>query len=144
MIPSLTCEKVPALERSAGRVLVIDSEALVRWSLSAGLRQAGYTTETASTAEDALRLARVEPHFDAVLLDSRLPDCNPSILLRRLRAIAPDCRFLMMTTEGHDVPRAPYDVAIVRKPFDLPDVIRQVDAQVTRAARHDTIPRMPR
>lgn len=137
MMPPQTCGNVRgALEQSPGRVLVIDDEALVCWSLSAGLRQAGYITATAPTAEDALRLARVEPHFDAVLLDARLPDCDPSILVRRLRAIAPDCRFLMMTTEGHEVPRAPYDVVIVRKPFDLPDVIRQVDAQVTRAGIH--------
>ena len=78
-------------------------------------------------------LARVTPHPDAVLLDSRLIDCNLGELLRQLRAIASNCRVLVMTTEGHAIPPAPYDVLIVRKPFDLPGVVRQVAAEVQRA-----------
>lgn len=120
-------------EKFPGRVLVVDDEALVCWSLASGLREAGFDTDTASTAEEALLLARVRPHPDAMLLDMRLHDCDPALLLRQLRGIAPDCRFLVMTTEGHDAPSAPYDVLIVRKPFDLPDVVRRVGAEVTRA-----------
>jgi DNA-binding response OmpR family regulator len=137
MMPPSTCGKSRAASaKFRGRVLIVDDEALVCWALAAGLRQAGFSADTASTAEEALRLARMRPQPDAIVMDARLPDCAPSILLRRLRAIAPECRFLMMTTEGHDVPHAPCDVLIVRKPFDLPDVIREVDAEVTRAGRH--------
>lgn len=118
-----------------GRVLVIDDEPLVCWSIASGLRQAGFQTDTASTGAEALLLARVRPHPDAVVLDSRLHDCEASILLRQLRGIAPDCRFVVMTTDRQDVPQAPYDALIVRKPFDLPDVVRQVGAEVSRA-RH--------
>lgn len=118
-----------------GRVLVVDDEALVCWSLASGLRQAGFLTDTASTGAEALLLARVRPHPDAVVIDSRLHDCDPSMLLRQLRAIAPDCRFVVMTTDRHDVLPSPYDALIVRKPFDLPDLVRQVGAEVSRA-RH--------
>ena len=119
--------------KSPGRVLVVDDEALVCWSLAAGLRQAGFVTDTASTPAEALLLARVRPHPDAVVIDSRLHDCDPSMLLRQLRIIAPDCRFVVMTTDRHEIPTAPCDILIVRKPFDLSDVVRQVGAEVTRA-----------
>ena len=133
MMPPATRGKlriVPA--KSHGRVLVVDDEALVCWSLAAGLRDAGFMTDTASTADDALRLAGLKPQPDAVLLDSRLHDCNSAALVRQLRIAAPDCRFLIMTTDRHEVPPA-YDVLVVRKPFDLIDVVRQVGAEVRRS-----------
>jgi DNA-binding NtrC family response regulator len=133
MMPPATCgESRIALAKSRGRVLIVDDEALVCWSLATGLRQAGFVSDTASTAAEALILARVTPHPDAVLLDARLADCNPSDLLRQLRVIAPDCRFLVMTTERQAVPPMPCDALMVRKPFDLPDVIRQVGAELQR------------
>ena len=134
MMPPATCGKVRiARANSRGRVLVVDDEALVCWALATGLREAGFSTETASCAADAVHLARISPQPDAVLLDSRMHDCDPTVLLRQLRAAAPDCRFLLMTTERHEAPPAPYDVLIVRKPFDLTDVVRQVAAEVVRA-----------
>ena len=134
MMPPAACGKVrTALAKSPGRVLVVDDEALVCWALAAGLREAGFATDTAATAAEAIVLARVRPHPDAVVLDSRLHDCDPAKLLREMRAIAPGCRFVVMTTERHAAPPPPYDVLIVRKPFDLPDVVRQVGAEVMRA-----------
>ena len=115
-----------------GRVLVVDDEPLVCWSLSAGLRDAGLATDTASTAAEALELAALRPQPDAILLDSRLHGCDPAALLRQLRITAPQCRFLLMTTDRYATPPA-NDVSLVRKPFDLVDVVRQVGAEVLRA-----------
>ena len=132
MMPPASSEKLrTAPTNFPGRVLVVDDEALVCWSLASGLRDAGFMTDTASTAAEAVRLATLKPHPDAVVLDSRLHDCDPRGLLRQLRLAAPDCRFLVMTTDRHEVPPA-YDVLIVRKPFDLIDVVRQVRAEVRR------------
>ncbi|HET7698266.1 MAG TPA: response regulator [Vicinamibacterales bacterium] len=116
-----------------GRVLVIDDEALVCWSLATGLRQAGFVADTASTSTEALLLARVRPHPAVIVIDSRLHDCPAAVLLCQLRAVAPECRFVLMTTDRHEAPPAPYDALIVRKPFDLPDVVRQIGAEVARA-----------
>lgn len=133
MPPPASCEKIRATPADfPGRVLVVDDEPLVCWSLAAGLRDAGFSADTASTPAEALRLAGVRPQPDAVVLDSRLHDCEPAALLRQLRLAAPDCRFLIMTTDRHEVPPA-RDVLIVRKPFDLIDVVRQVGAEVHRA-----------
>jgi DNA-binding response OmpR family regulator len=133
MMPQATSGKVhPAPAKFPGRVLVVDDEPLVCWSLAAGLRDAGFVTDTASTAAEALRLAGLRPPPDAVVLDSRLHDCEPAALLGQLRFAVPGCRFLIMTTDRHEVPPA-YDVLTVRKPFDLVDVVRQIGAEVLRA-----------
>jgi two-component system nitrogen regulation response regulator GlnG len=134
MMPPIACEKLrSSRDKFPSRVLIVDDEPLVCWSLATGLRQAGFYTDTASTAAEALILAGVAPHPDAVLLDARLHECNPAVLLRQLRVAAPDCRFLLMTTERHETPGPSYEAVIIRKPFDLTDVIRLVDAAVSRA-----------
>ena len=134
MMPPAACAKRPiASGESPGRVLVVDEEALVCWSLAAGLREAGFLTDTAATGAEALVLARVRPYPDAVLLDIRSLERDSCHLLRELRAIAPACRFLVMTTEGHAVPPEAHGASVVRKPFDLNDVVAQVRGQVRRA-----------
>ena len=133
MMPSTCRGKLHIVPRiSRGRVLVVDDEPLVCWSLAVGLRQAGYETDTASVATRAIELAGMRPLPEAVLIDARLHDCDPATLVRELREIAPDCRFLLMTTDRHELPQAPFDVVMVRKPFDLPDLIKQVGAEVVR------------
>ena len=122
---------VPA--KLLGRVLVVDDEPLVCWSLAAGLRQAGFATDTASTAAEALDLAGLRPHPDAVLIDRRLHDCDLVSLVHQLRTIAPDCRLLMMTTDRYEQLETPYDAVTVRKPFDLSEVVRQIGAEVARS-----------
>jgi len=75
----------------------------------------------------------MHPLPEAVLIDARLRDCDPAELVRELREVAPDCRFLLMTTDRDELPQAPFDVVMVRKPFDLPGLIEQVGAEVARA-----------
>ena len=134
MMPSASRGKLPIVPRkSRGRVLVIDDEPLVCWSLAVGLRQAGFDSDVASASTEALALAGMRPLPEAVLIDARLRDCDPAALVRELREIAPDCRFLLMTTDRDELPQAPFDVVMVRKPFDLPGLIEQVAAEVARA-----------
>ena len=57
----------------APHVLVVDDERMIRWSLRAGLEEAGAAVEeAASLAEARRRLAESWP--DLMLLDLRLPD----------------------------------------------------------------------
>ena len=55
------------------RILVVDDERMVRWSLRQALERAGYQVDEASTAAEALEHAAREAP-DVVLLDYRLPD----------------------------------------------------------------------
>jgi DNA-binding NtrC family response regulator len=44
------------------RILVLDDEKLIRWSLKQILSQAGYDVDTAATTEEALRLSHSKPY----------------------------------------------------------------------------------
>jgi DNA-binding NtrC family response regulator len=134
VMPSSCCGKCPTgRAKSPARVLIIDDEPLVRWSLSAGLRLGGFDTISASSSAEALALARQPPHPDVVLLDSRLYDSDPARLLEELRLAAPRCRFVMLTTSGREMPMPPGNgIAVIMKPFDLGEVVRVVAATVAR------------
>ena len=54
------------------KVLFIDDEKLVRWSLQQKLMHEGYEVETAPSGEEGVNLIR-EDGYDLVLLDLRLP-----------------------------------------------------------------------
>jgi len=66
------------------RILLVDDDALLRRSLAFNLEQAGYATQTAQNAEDALSIARLNPP-DLVLLDIGLPGMDGLQALRVLR-----------------------------------------------------------
>jgi DNA-binding response OmpR family regulator len=129
MDPSCSCGKFPArLAEIPPRVLVIDDEPLVRWSLKAGLKAAGFEAIGAVDAAEALMLAR-QTAPDVILLDMSLWNTDPVRLLRELRSVAPACRVVCLAVSGQEVSCAGLDgCEVVRKPFDLHEVVRVVEA----------------
>jgi two-component system, OmpR family, response regulator len=116
------------------RVLVVDNEPLIRWSLTTGLRLAGFDAVSAADAFEARTLARHHPSPDVVLLDAPLWDADPRQLLEEIREIAPLCRFLVLSVAGREAtPPAWKNVAVIRKPFDLHHVAQLVRDELTRA-----------
>jgi DNA-binding NtrC family response regulator len=136
MTPLTPCEKVLSTRGEIpGRVLIIDEEPLVRWSLVSGLALAGFEARGAASAAEALRMAREAPPPDVVLLDLRFYDANPRALVDEIRRAAPDCRLILLATAGQEPPRPPWDrVAIITKPYDLPNVEKLVRATLQSAA----------
>lgn len=109
------------------RVLVVDDEALIRWSLGQTLSDSGHDTVEAVDGADAIRavLGAQEP-FDIALLDFRLPDSNDLTLLSRLRQLSPGTRIILMTAYGTpEVIQGALDLGVFRvvaKPLDMNDV----------------------
>jgi DNA-binding response OmpR family regulator len=143
MIPVSARAKVPTANvKFRGRVLIIDDEPLVRWSLCSGLGTAGFDAVTASSSEEALTLARECPVPDVILLDVDLYDSDPHALVSELRRLAPHCRLLVLATAGREISLLRWtDVVILEKPFDLPEVVRLVDAtaDACRSARTSSV-----
>jgi DNA-binding NtrC family response regulator len=117
------------------RVLVVDDELLIRWSLSEGLAKAGFEVIEAEDARGALEcFAPGSPAIDAVLLDLRLPDSADLGLLRRIRQLAPATPVIMMTAYGTAETRE--DALrlgahhVVSKPFDLHHMVTLVERVV--------------
>jgi DNA-binding NtrC family response regulator len=123
----------------ARRVLVVDDEALIRWSLAERLRLDGYDVVEAGTAAEAV--SKAEAGVDLVLLDYKLPDGDGLAVLRQVRELDPDTLVIMLTAHKSldivvDAMRAgAFDYAT--KPFDLEDVALRVSRalETTRLRR---------
>jgi DNA-binding NtrC family response regulator len=120
-----------------GRVLIVDDEPLVRWALATGLRAARFDALTATCGADAIVLAQGRPAPDAVLIDLELYQTDCVVLVEHIRAAAPACRVLLMTTSGPETgPRAASfwaGIPLIRKPFDLADVVRLIEQEIASA-----------
>jgi two-component system, NtrC family, response regulator AtoC len=107
------------------KIMVVDDEHLIRWSLEQNLKKQGYEVCTAGTGEDALRLAR-EEQPDLVLLDYHLPGINGLEVLQRLKEIDEDVLVIMVTAQGgletavNTMRHGAYDY--INKPFNLDEM----------------------
>jgi DNA-binding NtrC family response regulator len=111
-------------KKSAPSVLVVDDEALIRWSLAEMLGERGYVVTEAGDARTAV--AAIEgagQPFDIVLLDFRLPDSADLRLLEKVRRLAPTSQVIMIT--AHNSPELAQGAAalgayrVVNKPFEV-------------------------
>ena len=106
------------------RVLVVEDEMLIRWSIAETLAQKGYTVVEASTAAAAVQALTDTPGpIDVVLLDYRLPDSRDLGLLASVRRLRPDSAVVMMTAYGTpEVTKGALELGayrVVNKPFDM-------------------------
>ena len=130
MMPVSTCGKVhSAPAKSRGRVLIVDEEPLVRWALASALAAAGFDPLTASCGAEALALVGTRPEPAVVLIDLELYDTDSGVLVDQIRAVAPACRIFALTTTGPGAAAPPpwSTVTLIRKPFDLADVVSLVE-----------------
>jgi DNA-binding NtrC family response regulator len=81
------------------KILVVDDEHLIRWSLEQNLKKQGYEVLTAGSGEDALRLVREEAP-DLVLLDIQLPGINGLEVLEKIKDQDDEIIVIMVTALG--------------------------------------------
>ncbi len=109
------------------RVLVVEDELLIRWSIAETLARIGHTVIEADSAQSAVRaLKETTAPVDVILLDYRLPDSNDLSLLVTVRRLAPRSAVVMMTVYGTpDLKKGALDLGaydVVDKPFDMQDL----------------------
>jgi two-component system response regulator AtoC len=78
------------------KLLVVDDERLIRWSLEQTLAKGGYEVSSVATGEAALAVIREDPP-DLILLDLKLPDTDGLEVLRQVRELSPHVQVLIMT-----------------------------------------------
>ena len=81
------------------RVLIVEDEKLIRWSIKSRLEENGYVVSEVDSGKKAFELLE-EEDFDLMLLDFRLPDTTGLEILRRVRQEAPETSVVMMTAYG--------------------------------------------
>ena len=119
----------------ATRVLVVDDEPLIRWSLQEALTDQGFAVTVAGDGRAAMgELANATYLPDVVLLDYRLPDSDDLALCQRITERIRPGRVILMTAYGTpDVVHGALALgahAVLNKPLDLHDIT----AIVRRAA----------
>jgi DNA-binding NtrC family response regulator len=107
------------------RILVVDDEQLVRWSLRERLTAEGHDVIEAATAAEAVDKARDD--VDLIFLDFKLPDGDGLSVLRKVKERTPDVPVILMTAfstiesavEAMKLGAFHY----VNKPFNLDEVL---------------------
>ncbi|HWI39902.1 MAG TPA: sigma-54 dependent transcriptional regulator [Verrucomicrobiae bacterium] len=107
------------------KILVVDDEHLIRWSLEQNLKKQGYEVLTAGSGEDALRLVR-EEQPDLVLLDIQLPGISGMETLEKIKEFDDEIIVIMVTAHGgldtavNAMRIGAYDY--INKPFNLDEM----------------------
>src|SRR5919197_2381509 len=119
-------KKFPAVS-----VLVVDDEALIRWSLAEALSECGYRVVESGDAQATRNAVHGEPEgFDVILLDFRLPDSKDLGLLASIREFTPRTQVILMTAHGApEIVAAALELGafrVVAKPFELHDMTNLV------------------
>jgi DNA-binding NtrC family response regulator len=78
------------------RILVVDDEKLLRWSVRDRLAEQGFRVEEAGTGAEAIPILR-RGDLDLALLDLHLPDTDGIALLQEARAADPGLLCILMT-----------------------------------------------
>ena len=111
------------------RILVVDDEASIRWSLRDRLTAEDYDVFEAGLASDALeRLSTTS--IDVVLLDFTLPDGDGLTILQKAKELSADTQVIMIMAFA-DARNAVTAMKLgaflyVNKPFNLDEVVMLV------------------
>ena len=120
-------------------ILVVDDEALIRWSLAERLKADGYDVLEAETGRAALD--KLPEGVDLILLDYRLPDTDGVTVLRKAKEFDQDILVILLTayasveTAVEAMKLGAYHFA--NKPFNLDEVSATVERalETTRLRR---------
>jgi two-component system, NtrC family, response regulator AtoC len=120
-------------------ILVVDDEALIRWSLTERLRSDGYDVLEADTGKTAIE--KLPEGVDLVLLDYRLPDTDGVSVLRQIKEFDQDILVILLTayasvdTAVEAMKQGAYHFA--NKPFNLDEIAATVERalEATRLRR---------
>ncbi len=125
----MTSKNLPPTALKDVRILVVDDEDILAWSIDTELRALGAEVTRAGSIREALeRFQQATP--DIVITDLRLPDGNGLELLKKWRFEYPDMPIILITAHGAidsaitAIRLGAYDY--LQKPFDMKDLIAAV------------------
>jgi DNA-binding NtrC family response regulator len=132
-------ENLPATAKKSAppRLLVVDDESLVRWSVAEVFGERGYEVTEAHDARSAIHaFSEIADPTDVVLLDLRLPDSDDLRVLAAMRWLSPATPVILMTAHGSpgllEQARRLGAFAVLDKPFEMNELAGIVDVALGR------------
>ncbi len=115
--------------KKGAKILLVEDEALIRWSVATSFMKAGLAVEHVQTGEEAIAKIR-EKQFDLVLTDLKLPEIDGFEVAARTKSVSPSIPVIIMSALDERTFYSAYPHGIIdyyiEKPFNLDDVLRIV------------------
>ncbi|HTI86335.1 MAG TPA: PAS domain S-box protein [Alphaproteobacteria bacterium] len=130
-------ESDPVIEGSEGTILVVDDNPEVASASADLIEELGYKTLIAANSDAALEMLRDTPNIQLVFSDIVMPgNMNGLGLARAIRDLYPHIPVLLTTgfaplEQGND------EFAVLRKPYDLPELARAIAVVTKKASGSD-------
>lgn len=115
-------------------VLIVDDEQLLARTLSTVLREAGYRTVVAGSAEEAEPHVFGEMPMDLIVMDVRLPRESGIAMVKRMRDRSLRSKVILMT--AYETPEVKAEARrlkvdrYLKKPFDLTVLVDEVKSLI--------------
>lgn len=106
------------------RILIVEEESLIGWSMANALRRAGFDPEVVDCGEVAVERVR-SGGIDLVISDSRLPGIDGLNLAAKVKAMARALPFIIIGSREEQGP-AETDAGIdhfIEKPFNVREIV---------------------
>ncbi len=124
------------------KVLIVDDEFLIRFTLEEGLKDRGYETQSAETVKAGLEKMRAfRPQ--AILLDNRLEHSFGMDEIATFKAVDEDVQVILMTAYGsvaqavEATKRGAYDYVL--KPFDIDEIDRIISRSMEQVKSRESL-----
>ncbi|TFH40810.1 MAG: response regulator [Chrysiogenales bacterium] len=124
------------MDANGSKILIVDDEEVIRYSLQKKLSRIGYKVISMEKAEDVLYLLKNGEKVDLIITDIKLRKMDGIELLRRIHGLDEPIPVLIITGHGNveDAIKAlRYGASdFIRKPFDINDVASSVRVILNR------------
>jgi two-component system response regulator (stage 0 sporulation protein F) len=118
------------------RVLVVDDKPAVRQMVADVLREEGFEVVEATNGVEALWRLKSE-RMDAAVLDLRMPRLGGLEALRRIRALDPGLKVVIMTSYPEAIREQAASLgaaAVLAKPFEMRELLQALGSETTPTA----------
>lgn len=107
------------------RILIVDDERLISWSLGKAISVAGFDVAIAESGEEALCILK-SSHVDLLITDATLPELNGCTLAAEAKRMRPSMPVILISAKDQAAELACGGSLIdysLSKPFNLPEIV---------------------
>jgi DNA-binding NtrC family response regulator len=114
------------------KILIVDDDKLIRWSLKEMLSQEGYEVDAVATTAEALTHAE-STNYNLICADIDIEDENGIEMLKEFKTVQPDAKIIILSAHSRNQVEPQVEnlsiLSIIEKPFQseqLKGLVRDV------------------